>query len=238
MKQTVCIVLGCCLLTSLHAQDTRFINKEAMVSHDGLEDVREYLLQRHKRIYSELTTQLLDQKKTGHLKKGLEIKDRSLNVHGGKAPALFPIESVFISMTDDIHSPISGPDTVTHLFHRGFLPDDLETFKKATTGKYAPATFLKNRLQTFTKNLTSDFSQLSPCSTLVYDAIVLDYTALIMSQLSMSSRRAILAYIFEFGTQNAVRSYDIHCFSNRTSDLISALEALTKKKMTSEREAP
>lgn len=237
MKQTICILLGWCLLTNSYAQEPRFISKKALVPYDGVENIRDYLLQRKKRIWSELHTHVSNYKKTNQLPKGVEIQDQTLITRGSLVPALLPIEYPFISIVGDLHSPLSGPLTRQQLINRGMSPQDLRILLEITQGKNEPQEFLRAFLKATKSRLLTDFPHRTDCTSLVGNAAVTAYSIRTLSPLSVPARRAILAYIFEFRTTGN-SGYDLRCFYMKPSKLMTALDEFLTTDVGTERDQP
>lgn len=224
MKLNICFCFCWLLFPGAHGQEEKFFNQEAMVSFEGLENVRDYLLQRNQRIYEELNLQYTHYKKTKTLRKGLRIEGDSFIVHSGSAPDLFQLEPCFSSMVSFLH--IEGAESLirARLLNRGCSLEDLDTLMKTTSGVNGPTEYRQRHYAQVTQRIQDAFDHLKPCSTLTYDVLSFNYMVQVMSQLSMPARRAILAYIAEFKMRTPYRSYDPSCFSMNPQELIAAMQ--------------
>ena len=223
MKLNICFCFCWLLFPGAHGQEEKFFNQDAMVSFEGLENVRDYLLQRNQRIYEELNLQYTHYKKTKTLRKGLRIEGDSFIVHSGSAPDLFQLEPGFTTMVKLLH--IEGAESFTRmrLLNRGCSLEDLDALMKATSGVNGPDEYKQRHYAQATQRIKEAFEKLKPCS-FAFDVLGFNYMVQVMSQLSMPARRAILAYIVEFRMRTAYRNHDSLCFSKNPKEILAVLQ--------------
>jgi len=220
--------LGCSSL----AQEERYINRSANLPYDGVDDIRAYLLKRNFQIFTELKAILADYRKTARLPDGIELNDNSqLFVNRPEAPpSLCMVEIAFTSsFVWRFHSEISGRDTRIRLLNRGFSPQEFEILAKYTSEDREIKTYYRQRRKA-AETLLEQFGYApSDCTLLAYKAIIFKYVTEVLSRLSLPSRRAVLAYIFEFTTRTADLGYDTGCLQWEPSVLIEAMDRVSAR---------
>jgi len=229
MKRFFWILALTCLVGSALAQEERFLNRKAQLPYEGIENIREYLLKRDLKIFQTLKANLADYRKTFQLPKGLAMSDNSLTVNGGKAPSLSSVGGAFISFTIMFNSRFADDYAKPRLLNRGFSPSEFDTLAKMTSGKNEPEAYFRRHLKRVTAELETFGISGSTCGSLIFDVIYFKYVTRALEELSLPSRRAVLAYIFEIRIGSHNRSYDPNCFDLDPETLILAIDQISAR---------